>query len=57
MEPEQSGDGDTALSPLDDAAAPFYTIGQVATLLGIQPAVLRRLDAEHIVSRDTSSRE
>jgi MerR family transcriptional regulator/heat shock protein HspR len=28
---------------------PFYTIGQVASLLGIQPAVLRRLDEQDIV--------
>lgn len=41
-------------SPLDDASAPFYTIGQVAQILGIQPAALRRLDDENIVSPDRS---
>lgn len=41
-------------SPLDDASAPFYTIGQVAQILGIQPAALRRLDEENIVSPDRS---
>lgn len=30
--------------------APFYTIGQVADVLGLQPAALRRLDEERIVS-------
>lgn len=43
-----------AASPLasldDDATLPFFTIGQVAQLLGIQPSVLRRLDDEGIVS-------
>lgn len=37
-------------SPLDDASLPFYTIGQVAQLLGVQPAALRRLDEQGIVS-------
>jgi MerR family transcriptional regulator/heat shock protein HspR len=41
-------------SPLDDDSAPFYTIGQVAQILGIQPAALRRLDEENIVSPDRS---
>ncbi|HEX6516241.1 MAG TPA: MerR family transcriptional regulator [Nocardioidaceae bacterium] len=40
---------DSPLSPLDDSSMPFYTIGQVASLLGIQPAVLRRLDEQDIV--------
>jgi MerR family transcriptional regulator, heat shock protein HspR len=34
---------------LDDHAAALYTVGQVADLLGVQPAFLRRLDAEAIV--------
>jgi MerR family transcriptional regulator/heat shock protein HspR len=41
-------------SPLDDTSVPFYTIGQVAQLLGIQPAALRRLDDEDIVRPDRS---
>jgi MerR family transcriptional regulator/heat shock protein HspR len=41
-------------SPLDDDSAPFYTIGQVAQILGMQPAALRRLDDENIVSPDRS---
>jgi MerR family transcriptional regulator/heat shock protein HspR len=34
---------------LDDARWPLYTVGQVAQLLGIQPAFLRRLDAQEVV--------
>ncbi|MGV9769469.1 MerR family transcriptional regulator [Microbacterium sp. NPDC003461] len=33
---------------------PFYTIGQVATLLGVPAAQLRRLDALEIVQPDRS---
>jgi DNA-binding transcriptional MerR regulator len=35
--------------PIDDAHAPLYTVGQVADMLGVQPAFLRRLDAEQVV--------
>ncbi len=38
------------LSALDDSSAPLYTIGQVAALLGIQPAALRRIDEQAIVT-------
>jgi MerR family transcriptional regulator/heat shock protein HspR len=41
-------------SPLDDASAPFFTIGQVAQILGVQPAALRRLDEQDIVRPDRS---
>jgi MerR family transcriptional regulator/heat shock protein HspR len=34
----------------DDDTLPFFTIGQVAQVLGIQPSVLRRFDDEDIVS-------
>ncbi|POX45370.1 MerR family transcriptional regulator [Streptomyces sp. Ru72] len=34
---------------IDDADAALYTIGQVAEMLGVQPAFLRRLDAHGIV--------
>lgn len=34
----------------DDEHAPLYTVGQVCDMLDIQPAFLRRLDAEDIVS-------
>jgi len=35
--------------PFDDANAPLYTVGQVADMLGVQPAYLRRLDLEAVV--------
>jgi DNA-binding transcriptional MerR regulator len=35
--------------PFDDANAPLYTVGQVADMLGVQPAFLRRLDLEAVV--------
>lgn len=35
--------------PFDDAHAPLYTVGQVAGMLDVQPAFLRRLDAEGVV--------
>jgi MerR family transcriptional regulator/heat shock protein HspR len=41
-------------SPFDDSSVPFYTIGQVAQILGIQPAALRRLDEQDIVRPDRS---
>ncbi|TWG91516.1 MerR family transcriptional regulator/heat shock protein HspR [Nocardioides sp. J9] len=41
-------------SPLDDGSAPFFTIGQVAQILGLQPAALRRLDEQDIVSPSRS---
>ena len=41
-------------SPLHDSTVPFFTIGQVAQILGIQPAALRRLDEQDIVRPDRS---
>lgn len=35
--------------PFDDEHAPLYTVGQVADMLGVQPAFLRRLDTEAVV--------
>lgn len=35
--------------PFDDEHAPLYTVGQVADMLGVQPAFLRRLDVEAVV--------
>ena len=34
----------------DDAGAPLYSVGQVAAMLGVQHAFLRRLDSHDIVS-------
>ena len=41
-------------SPLQDDSLPFYTISQVAQILGLQPAALRRLDDQKIVSPSRS---
>ena len=35
--------------PIDNMHAPLYTVGQVAMMLSVQPAFLRRLDAEQVV--------
>jgi MerR family transcriptional regulator/heat shock protein HspR len=35
--------------PFDDEHAPLYTVGQVAGMLEVQPAFLRRLDVEEVV--------
>ena len=35
--------------PIDDEHAPLYSVGQVADMLGVQPAFLRRLDDEQVV--------
>ena len=35
--------------PIDDENAPLYAVGQVAEMLGVQPAFLRRLDLERVV--------
>lgn len=36
--------------PFDDASAPLYSVGQVATMLGVQQAFLRRLDTLDVVT-------
>ncbi|MEY2420614.1 MAG: MerR family transcriptional regulator, heat shock protein HspR [Acidimicrobiaceae bacterium] len=36
--------------PFDDDHAPLYSVGQVAGMLGVQPAFLRRLDTEQVVA-------
>jgi MerR family transcriptional regulator, heat shock protein HspR len=36
--------------PIDEPHAAWFTIGQVASMLSVQPAFLRRLDAEDVVS-------
>ena len=41
--------------PFDDTHAPLYTVGQVAEMLGVQPAYLRRLDLEEVVQPARSS--
>jgi DNA-binding transcriptional MerR regulator len=39
----------TVRLPIDDENAPLYTVGQVAGMLGVQPAFVRRLDLEEVV--------
>jgi DNA-binding transcriptional MerR regulator len=36
--------------PFENAAAPLYSVGQVADMLGVQQAFLRRLDTHDVVS-------
>ncbi len=36
--------------PFDDPDAPLYSVGQVAGMLDVQPAFLRRLDAQELVT-------
>ncbi|HEU5160863.1 MAG TPA: MerR family transcriptional regulator [Streptosporangiaceae bacterium] len=38
------------LSPLDDEHAPLYTVGQVASMLEVRQAFLRRIDEHNVVS-------
>jgi MerR family transcriptional regulator/heat shock protein HspR len=40
--------------PIDNMDAPLYTVGQVAAMLQVQPAFLRRLDSEDLVSPERS---
>jgi DNA-binding transcriptional MerR regulator len=35
--------------PLDDERAPRFAVGQVAEMLDVQPAFVRRLDSERVV--------
>jgi DNA-binding transcriptional MerR regulator len=35
--------------PLDDEHAPRFAVGQVAEMLDVQPAFVRRLDSEEVV--------
>ena len=42
-------------APFPDDAAPLYTVGQVAEMLGVQAAFLRRLDTLDVVSPSRSA--
>ena len=44
-----------APTPLDDEHAPLYTVGQVAEMLDVQPAFLRRLEDHRVVQPSRSS--
>jgi MerR family transcriptional regulator/heat shock protein HspR len=43
------------LPMLDDEHMPFYTVGQVASMLAIQQALLRRIDDHQVVSPERSA--
>jgi DNA-binding transcriptional MerR regulator len=43
------------LPMLDDEHTPFYTVGQVASMLAVQQALLRRIDDQQVVSPQRSS--
>ncbi len=40
--------------PIDNVDAPLYTVGQVAAMLRVQTAFLRRLDSEDLISPERS---
>jgi MerR family transcriptional regulator/heat shock protein HspR len=40
--------------PIDNIHAPLYTVGQVAAMLQVQPAFLRRLESEDLVTPERS---
>ena len=44
-----------AWSPLEDENAPLYTVGQVAEMLAVKQAFLRRVDALQVVSPQRSA--
>lgn len=41
--------------PIDDHHAPLYSVGQVASMLDVQQAFLRRLDEYEVVRPDRSA--
>ena len=45
----------SARAPFPDDAVPLYTVGQVADMLGVQAAFLRRLDTLNVVSPSRSA--
>jgi MerR family transcriptional regulator/heat shock protein HspR len=51
---DHAGGGTRASAPPAAHDVPFYTIGQVATLLDVPPAQLRRLDELEVVQPERS---
>ena len=41
--------------PFDDPNAALYSVGQVAEMLGVQPAFVRRLDSEQVITPSRSA--
>ena len=50
QEPGSAADRSRRPLPFPDDTTPLYTVGQVADILGVQPAFLRRLDAHEAVT-------
>src|SRR5918992_3715564 len=53
--PRAAGSVRSPLSPLDDEHAPLYTVGQVASMLEVRQAFLRRIDEHNVVSPQRSA--
>lgn len=53
--PAEAAVGLPASAPFPDDTIPLYTVGQVADMLGVQAAFLRRLDSQSIVSPSRSA--
>jgi len=49
------GEDTMAPTPLDDEHAPLYTVGQVAEMLAVKQAFLRRVDDLRVVSPQRSA--
>ncbi|MFD0687654.1 MerR family transcriptional regulator [Actinomadura fibrosa] len=47
--------GSSGVPGLDDEHAPLFTVGQVASMLDVQQAFLRRIDAHNVVSPSRSA--
>src|SRR5580704_16179949 len=54
---QEESEGGTAMapSPLDDEHAPLFTVGQVAEMLSLKQAFLRRIDDLQVVSPQRSA--
>jgi MerR family transcriptional regulator/heat shock protein HspR len=52
--PRAQGTVRSPLAPLDDEHAPLYTVGQVADMLEVRHAFLRRIDEHSVVSPQRS---
>ncbi|WP_062441793.1 MerR family transcriptional regulator [Herbidospora daliensis] len=55
MSAELPGAYPVGLSAMDDEFAPMFSVGQVASMLEVQHAFLRRIDQQHVVSPQRSA--
>jgi DNA-binding transcriptional MerR regulator len=51
----QDPGGETVVEPFDDENVPLYTVGQVAQMLAVKQAFLRRVDELQVVSPQRSA--